>query len=192
MSQFINEYGKSIPELLCEEIINLFESENKYSGLTVGGVTKNILDSYDFNLNSENEKWKKYFDFLAKELSKKMDIYLKNKFYLHNHKNFFTRNFIIKKYIKNEGKYTVHVDELFFEQTKSHRIITFIWYLNSIEEGGETIFVDYGKIKPEAGKLLLFPSSWTYPHSSAIPISDHKYVIVGWIESSNHYSNVNS
>jgi len=123
-------------------------------------------------------------------LSKKLKLYL-NKIEHHHFKNknqLFTRNFLIKKYEKNSGKYVFHTDELFFKDRKTHRVITFIWYLNSIEEGGETVFENI-KIKPEKGKLLLFPSNWTYPHSSAIPITDNKYVIVGWIESPFIYNN---
>ena len=38
-----------------------------------------------------------------------------------------------------------------------------------------------GKIKAEKGKLLIFPSSWTYIHRGNIPISDDKYIITGWV-----------
>jgi len=60
------------------------------------------------------------------------------------------------------------------------RIITFIWYLNNVEEGGETLFEDF-KIKPMEGSLLFFPATWTYPHSGAMPTSNDKYIITGWI-----------
>ena len=36
-------------------------------------------------------------------------------------------------------------------------------------------------IKPEAGKLLLFPASWTFPHCGQMPISHDKYIITGWL-----------
>ena len=61
------------------------------------------------------------------------------------------------------------------------RYITFIWYLNDVSEGGETEMKGNIRIKPEAGKLLLFPSTWTYPHCSRPTISNDKYAIVGWI-----------
>ena len=60
------------------------------------------------------------------------------------------------------------------------RIITFIWYLNNVEEGGETLFEDF-KIKPMEGSSLFFPATWTYPHSGAMPTSNDKYIITGWI-----------
>jgi len=61
------------------------------------------------------------------------------------------------------------------------RMLTFLWYINDVEEGGETQFWKNVKIKPTVGKLVLFPASWTYPHKANIPISHDKYVITGWI-----------
>ena len=51
--------------------------------------------------------------------------------------------------------------------------------MNDIEEGGETYFYN-GKVKPEAGKLILFPATWTYNHKGNMPKSDDKYIITGW------------
>ena len=39
------------------------------------------------------------------------------------------------------------------------------------------------KIKPQRGKLVIFPASWTHPYENCIPISEDKYVICGWIYS---------
>ena len=62
-------------------------------------------------------------------------------------------------------------------------LLTFLFYLNTLEEGGHTEFWGNYKIKPETGKLLLFPASWTFPHCGKTPISDNKYIITGWIYS---------
>ena len=67
-------------------------------------------------------------------------------------------------------------------EKKTYRVLTYLFYLNDVDEGGETEF--YGgdiKIKPKQGKMILFPSSWTYPHSGKMPVSSNKYIITGWI-----------
>jgi hypothetical protein len=88
----------------------------------------------------------------------------------------------INKYeCKNEGKYDYHIDRYLTKGMGQERYITFIWYLNDVEEGGETEIKGNIRIKPETGKLLLFPSAWTYPHCSRKTISNDKYVIVGWL-----------
>ena len=86
---------------------------------------------------------------------------------------------MIQKYQKNKGKYVYHNDAS-FESTK-YRVITYIWYLNDVEEGGETEFFGEYCVKPEKGKLVLFPASWTFPHCGKIPISHDKYIVTGWL-----------
>jgi hypothetical protein len=51
--------------------------------------------------------------------------------------------------------------------------------LNDVQDGGETIFMNC-KIKPKKGRLLIFPSTWTYIHGGNIPISNDKYILTGW------------
>ena len=86
-----------------------------------------------------------------------------------------------QKYFKNKGKYVYHDDFTVEYSEKRYRVITFLWYLNSIEEGGQTEFWGDFRIKPEKGKLLLFPACWSFPHRGIMPISDNKYIITGWL-----------
>ena len=54
--------------------------------------------------------------------------------------------------------------------------MTYLWYLNDVTDGGETAFNGEYKIKPTAGKLILFPASWTFPHCGKMPVSSDKYI----------------
>ena len=85
----------------------------------------------------------------------------------------------IQKYDRGKGYYNYHND--FEYSNKGVRVITFIWYLNDVEEGGETEFIDGTIIKPKKGQLLLFPSDWTYMHKGNMPLSNDKYICTGWI-----------
>ena len=68
---------------------------------------------------------------------------------------------------------------------KTYRVLTYLFYLNDIDEGGETEFFGGDiKIIPKAGKLIIFPASWTFPHCGKMPISSNKYIITGWIYNS--------
>ena len=63
------------------------------------------------------------------------------------------------------------------------RLLTFILYLNDVEEGGETEFLYYPKrVKPKAGRLLLWPAGFTHTHRGNPPISNTKYILTGWVE----------
>lgn len=189
MTQYIKEFKYSIPPALCDEIIELYEkTEGKYPGETYSGHNKNIKNTMDFIVPKDDVVWCKIETFLYKELAKKLILYfeiLDKTIVIHNYKYFRNRDlfstcFLVQRYEKNSGKYVYHDD--FLQNDNSHRIITFLWYLNDVESGGFTEFWNSFKIKPEKGKLLLFPSTWSYPHSGLMPISDNKYIITGWIE----------
>jgi hypothetical protein len=53
--------------------------------------------------------------------------------------------------------------------------------LNDDYEGGETEFGCGITIKPTAGKTLIFPSSWLFPHRGKEVISGTKYIYVNHI-----------
>jgi hypothetical protein len=88
---------------------------------------------------------------------------------------------MLQKYNKCKGRYVYHNDFTNEPEKNRYRVITFIWYLNDVTDGGETEFFG-GKIniKPEKGKLVLFPASWAFPHRGKMPISNDKYIITNW------------
>ena len=88
---------------------------------------------------------------------------------------------LIQRYYKGKGKYIKHNDFAIKWDEKKYRVVTFLWYLNDVTEGGETEFWGSHKIKPEAGKLILFPACWSFPHSGLMPISHDKYILTGWL-----------
>jgi hypothetical protein len=62
------------------------------------------------------------------------------------------------------------------------RSISPILYLNDDYEGGEIEFVNFGiKIKPKAGSLYIFPSTFPYAHIAHPVTEGTKYAIVTWL-----------
>lgn len=90
------------------------------------------------------------------------------------------RGYQIQRTKKNEF-YTWHHDSV----QEDRRIITFIWYLNTLDpevDGGTTDFECGKSIAPKQGKLIFFPATWTYVHRGKPVISDNaKYICTGWI-----------
>jgi hypothetical protein len=194
--------SNSISPELCKEIMNIFDSDNnKYEGVTFGGLNKNIKDTQDLVIpkspnQSNYTKWEKIQKFLERELEKNTKEYTKilDELVVNNHKKENTSNeyrtfgkflindsFMIQKYTKKKGLYIYHNDFRSDWKNKKYRVITYLWYLNTVEDGGETEFWGTHTIKPEAGKLLLFPASWTFPHRGKMPLSHDKYIITGWL-----------
>ena len=62
------------------------------------------------------------------------------------------------------------------------RPITFMIYLNDVDEGGETEFLYLHKrFSPKRGRLLIWPSGFTHTHRGNPPLSNDKYIITGWL-----------
>jgi hypothetical protein len=170
----------------------------KYHGVTFGGINKTIKDTTDMIIPS-TKSWEEISSLLSKELQSHLNQYIntinqKDNFlppnnygmtYSHlNGQLHVNSNFMIQKYEKEKGKYTYHTDGT--SNNTSQRVITFLWYLNDVEEGGETEFFGGSfQIKPETGKILLFPATWTFPHRGNCPISSDKYIITGWLYKEN-------
>ena len=64
-------------------------------------------------------------------------------------------------------------------------VIQFIWFLNDIDDGMLTIWENFN-IKPEKGKLVMFPSTWSFPYMHHISMTCDKYIISGCLKISMH------
>lgn len=64
----------------------------------------------------------------------------------------------------------------------TNRLVTWMVYLNDVEEGGETEFLYLAKrVKPKQGTLILWPAGFTHTHRGNPPISNEKYIMTGWL-----------
>jgi hypothetical protein len=63
------------------------------------------------------------------------------------------------------------------------RVLSWILYLNDVEEGGETEFLYQSlRFAPKMGTFILFPAYFTHTHRGNPPLSGDKYIATGWIE----------
>ncbi len=182
---YVLSIENSLSHPICKEIIERFENQqNKRDGCTYAGINKSVKDTTDFHLSEDKEKWVDIDKVLFNELNKAIFKYLQKvnkEIAILPNIELSDKGFQIQKYFKNQGFYIFHTDFHIYKDENRHRVLTYLWYLNTIKEGGETDFYDKGVIKPEEGKLILFPSCWTYPHAGRKSISDHKYIITGWV-----------
>ncbi|MEJ2686385.1 MAG: 2OG-Fe(II) oxygenase [Gammaproteobacteria bacterium] len=65
----------------------------------------------------------------------------------------------------------------------SQRQLVAVWYLNDVPgPGGETEFLFQDvRIRPEEGKLLLFPPFWTHEHRGVTLQAGVKYIATTWV-----------
>lgn len=82
----------------------------------------------------------------------------------------------MKRYRPGESeRFELHFDAIY---EKANRYLVYLWYLNDVAEGGETVFprLDFA-VRPKAGRLLMFPPYWMYQHEGAPPRSGDKYIV---------------
>lgn len=203
---FIKIFNSKFSTEFCDKVIDLFEKEEfKKLGLFGKGVHDDtIKDTIDFKIPSINatidkntvslyqNEWYEIDNHVHDTLSPSISEYVTE---INNtldgskpglcyivESDYNDTGHQIQKYTKNKGHYkSYHNDFSILPGTNYYRILTYIIYLNTIDEGGETSFFGKNNIKPVAGNMIIFPASWMYPHCGNMPISDNKYIITGWI-----------
>ena len=166
---------------LCKNLINLFEkSNNKFEGAIVGKkIDKLKKDSTDlsFNFFSEEPLIKEYI----KKLSLVLNLYKNMYKYSNNPQDKWgmTENFNIQRYLPNQGYHAYHTERSGLSTSLRH--LTFMTYLNDVNDGGETEwYYQKLKIKPETGLTVIWGTDWTFTHRGIPSPTETKYILTGW------------
>jgi hypothetical protein len=86
----------------------------------------------------------------------------------------------IQKTRPGEGYHSWH-----YESTPNtpYRKLATMLYLNDDFEGGETEFLyQHYRVKPKAGKFVIFPCDWAWAHRGNPPLDKDKYIVTAWVE----------
>ncbi|WP_088329544.1 2OG-Fe(II) oxygenase [Lacimicrobium sp. SS2-24] len=63
-----------------------------------------------------------------------------------------------------------------------HRILLFMYYLNDVEQGGETDFYYQDlSVRPKRGRMVIAPAYFTHTHRGQVPVSNDKYILTSWV-----------
>ena len=96
-------------------------------------------------------------------------------------KKYMFEEFRIKYY--NEGghdQFDTHIDSGNIETSK--RFFIFFYYLNDVEDGGETEFTNTTlKVKPKTGRIIMFPPFWMFPHKGNPVTKGQKYLLSSYL-----------
>lgn len=90
-----------------------------------------------------------------------------------------------QRYDKQMGGYPYWHSEVYPQAGHNdalHRMLLFMFYLNDVEEGGETEFHYQDiKVKPKAGRMVIAPAYFTHTHRGNVPVSNNKYILTSWV-----------
>ena len=180
-NSFIFEKPNALTQEFCEDVIERFEhnKEDQYPG-RIGQMAdhdNSIKRSTDLVVSG-----KPHWQDVDRALFKSLGVAIRE---FRNQYPYFKGPFKDMGYglqRTNPGEfYHWHIDG--GSHDFSYRQLVAIWYLNNVEgPGGETEFLYQDvKIKPEQGKLLLFPPFWTHEHRGIQLDSGIKYIATTWI-----------
>ena len=169
---------------VCKTLIGLFDSSKNKERV------ENCLTPQctQVNLNELSDNgYQKFVQLLCYKVLEIVKLYKKE---LPEYTEWFPEKILfeelrIKKYeAKTDDQFDIHTDVQDHDSAK--RYLAFLIYLNEDFKGGETDF-PYNKltIKPETGKVLVFPPTWQYPHIG-LPVKSgkSKYVMSTYL----HYN----
>lgn len=179
---FIYEVRAALPGEACAEMVRRFEAcpEDQYDGRIGQGQVReqSIKRSTDLRI-SGNPRWQdadrllyRSLTLALREMAAQFPFFAVNRF----------RDMGYNLQRTRPGEYYHwHVDG--GPGPFSQRQLVAVWYLNDVAgPGGETEFaVQAIKIRPEAGKLLLFPPFWTHIHRGVTLEGGVKYIATTWV-----------
>ena len=91
----------------------------------------------------------------------------------------------VQRYAQGTGGYPHWHSEIFPKDQSCeqlHRVLLWMYYLNDVDEGGETdFFYQDQSITPKAGRMVIAPAGFTHTHRGLVPVSSDKYILTSWI-----------
>ena len=178
---FIFEKPGALPLDVCAEMIRRFEAseDEQYEGRVGQTVSKDRSIKHTTDLvTSGKPQWKDLDGELFRSLSTAIREF--REAYPFFKGPFKDIGYNLQRYLPGEY-YHWHIDS--GSHDFADRQLVALWYLNDVEgPGGETEFsLQQTKIKPEAGKLVLFPPFWTHEHRAVKLEAGVKYIATTWV-----------
>lgn len=168
--------------LWCQELIQRFESNQEDQSLTV------YKDQRQFTEVNISRSMPDIHEQLVRMIDQARKVYMVEQRIttgIQCPEQFGYEEFRMKRYLPNgKDKFGLHTDVGSYGSAR--RFVSFQWYLNTVTEGGETIF-GFDEKAPDVtipavqGRLLIFPPLWTHPHAGLKPISGPKYIVTGYL-----------
>lgn len=177
LQHYIRTYDQALPANFCRQVVELFERDTHKQKRNGGNVRAGLEESswLEMDLTDCDE-----FGFRNVIINS-----------VKHYKAVYERDcgirpalpdppalaeFIVKRYDPGgQDRFQPHYDSI---GPVAGRYMVFLWYLNTVDEGGATEFVDLGvKSPPVEGRLLMFPPYWMYRHAGRAPESGPKYIL---------------
>ena len=181
----------ALTDAQCEHIIDVFEDSDHYVGNLVSNG-KIVVDhkhkkASEFEVASgavKDPRWAAIEMQLLSILIKTTLQFEKKNPIIKQLKNpFGDEGFRMKRYVDDGTEHhAYHADSGQEAPCAPRRVLAILIYFNSIEEGGETVFLQQGdRVAPKCGRVLMFPTAFTHVHAGLPPRKGIKYNAVNFL-----------
>ena len=182
MSNFIGIYDNILTSKTCQFIIEEFEKDpgKKPGIISIGGydvVAKSQKDSTDLTLSFFEGS--ELTNSLSDGLAEGTEMYCKEYPEVDSINNWTVfPSFNIQKYLPGQGFHNPHCES---DSSGNPRVLAWMFYLNTVTDGGETRFPSYDlNVQPVEGRLVIWPAYFTHIHHGIVSSTQTKYIATGW------------
>ncbi len=177
LRSYVQHYDGALPPEFCAQMVSAFEQASRWHSPEGRGYRAGLEQSSWVEVNLQRLADDAFLGFFHAQIDRYLGEY--------NRKLSLTLpiprrpkidELRMKRYrAKSDDNFQPHFDSV---DEKCGRYLVFLWYLNDVDEGGETEFNDLGfKIQAKAGRLLIFPPYWMFQHTGLPPQSNDKYIV---------------
>lgn len=189
MDNFIGVFDNVLSSAECNNIINYYEDLKKlnltvdYKNYASGRDTERkdetvfVFEPEVFGIRATHQMLESFIP----KFWECYRIYTENYGILRSSKKHGMNYARVQKTLPGQGYHTWHYEDDSLDTCQ--RLVTFILYLNDIQEGGETEFLYLHKrVQAKAGRLVIWPAGFTHTHRGNQPLSGEKYILTGWLD----------
>ena len=177
LRRYIRTYDQDLDARLCQQMIGSFAGLERFQLRNGRGVRRGLEDSAWTELNVSRLSdaafqgmFRGFIDRALERYNRDIELAIP----IPNSPLF--SNLTLKRYRPGQQEqFQLHFDAI---NHVANRYLVLLWYLNDVEQGGETRFPQLDvSIPARAGRLLMFPPYWMYQHEGLPPVSGDKYII---------------
>ena len=188
-------WDSALSPIQCIKIIQDYEASDDmhYAGgayingeISYDPLIKKNTELYISEESDSNFSWYNTENLLVETVRKYLNFYQDANIILATQQNPLSdEGFRLKKYLSDGSEHHAYHSDTSHERkgdTTPRRIIAVLLYLNTVHEGGETVFINQNiAVQPVVGRIVMFPTSYTFVHAGRAPISNSKYVVINFL-----------
>lgn len=177
LRRYIRTYDHDLDPKLCQQMIGSFAGLERFQMRNGRGVRRGLEDSAWTELNVTRLSDPVFLGMFRQLIDRALERYNREiELAIPLPNSPLIANLTLKRYRPySQERFQLHFDAI---NHVANRYLVLLWYLNDVEQGGETRFPQLDVTIPaRAGRLLMFPPYWMYQHEGLPPVSGDKYIL---------------